>query len=224
MKKQIFKVFRTIRKKRSNWGKEQDRLLIQAANTTKNKKWLLASKLIKEKTPFQCHQRFKLLNPNLKKGKWTTDEDAKLISLVETFGKSWNLISKVFKTRSNKQIMNRYEEYLNDDVDLKDFTEAEDKLIIECYPKFGKNWNLYKDFLKQRSSRKIKKRFYLLIRAKKIFLGLKNHAFNSSSFTGISTSSTNIEELSFFPTPTENELYQNQTFLTRSPNSEYFTL
>ncbi len=223
MKKQIFQVIRTVRKKRSNWTSEQDKLLIQASNSTKNKKWLFASKLIKEKTPFQCHQRFKLLNPNLKKGKWTEDEDAKLISLVEIFGKSWNLISKVFKTRSNKQIMNRYEEYLNDAVELRDFGEAEDQTIIQCYAQFGKNWNLYRDVLQNRSSRKIKKRFFLLLRAKRICL--RANAGNGSVFSGSRFSLTNIEEISnVTATPSESELYQNQTFLSVSPKSEFFCL
>lgn len=223
MKKQIFQVIRTHRKKRSNWTKEQDRLLLQAASATKNKKWLLASRLIKEKTPFQCHQRFKLLNPNLKKGKWTAEEDTKLIRLVSIFGKSWNLISKVFKTRSNKQIMNRYEEYLNDAVDLKDFGEAEDQLIIESYPKFGKNWNLYRELLPNRSSRKIKKRFFLLLRAKKI--KLPNNASFNTFYAGstASSNSTTMEDLSLSPTPTENELYQSQTFLSETPKSEFYS-
>lgn len=216
MKRKIFQVLRTVRKKRSNWTKEQDKLLIQAASITRNKKWLLASKLIKDKTPFQCHQRFKLLNPNLKKGKWSAEEDAKLIQLVATFGKSWNIISKLFKTRSNKQIMNRYEEYLNDSVELKDFSQAEDSLIFQYFPKFGKNWNLYREILPNRSCRKIKKRFFLLLRAKKIII-------NKSGFRrSVCGTTTNIEDLSFSPTTdTENEFYQSQNCFIASPNSQF---
>ena len=166
MKKIYFTVIRTIRKKRSNWSKAQDGVLIQTANTIKHKKWLEASKIIMHKTPFQCHQRFKLLNPNLKKGKWNKEEDKQLIKLVNTFGKCWNLISKIFKTRSNKQIMNRYEEYLNDNMDLKDFSKEEDFIILNNFLLFGKNWNDYKKLLPNRSSRKIKKRFFLLQRVK----------------------------------------------------------
>ncbi len=204
MKKQIFKVIRTIRKNRSNWRKEEDLVLLQAGNSLKKKKWHVASNLIKTKTSFQCYQRYKLLNPSLKKGKWTPEEDQKLIKLVSIFGKSWNLISKIFKTRSNKQIMNRYEEYLNEIIDTKDFSNEEDEMIIKAYSKFGKNWNLYREIFPNTTIRKIKKRFFLLMRGKKVKMAsnfqklYKDINMKSYSKNNISLS-TNNEDISLSP-------------------------
>ena len=77
--------------------------------------------------------------------------------------------------------MNRYEEYLNEEIDLKDFSKEEDDLLIQNYGKFAKNWDSYGDVLPNRSTRKIKKRFFLLLRAKKITIN------NSFSLCGNST-------------------------------------
>lgn len=165
MKRILFKVIRTIRKKRSTWSKQQDEVLINIVNSTQTKRWIAASNAIKTKTPFQCHQRYKLLNPKLKKGKWTSQEDEQLINLVAIIGKSWNLISKLIKNRSNKQIMNRYLEYLNDNLDMKDFTQAEDEQLMKYFPIYGKHWNRYLSFFPNRSARKIRRRYFLLQRA-----------------------------------------------------------
>lgn len=54
---------------------------------------------------------FLQINPKIKKGKWTAEEDKKLYFLVKQFGYSWSFISKVPKNRNHKQIRARYFHY-----------------------------------------------------------------------------------------------------------------
>jgi len=84
----------------------------------------------------ECQKRYKYLNEFLKKGKWTKEEDERLISLVNIFGKNWKMISKIFKTRTNRQIRIRYCELFDENLVQKNyFSKEENKLIYYSYKK-----------------------------------------------------------------------------------------
>lgn len=90
------------------WSQEEDEIVLQFGNSTKRNKWVEAAKLLNNKTPRHCYFRFKTINPNCKKGFWTKKEDETLINYIKIFGNNWSTISRLMKTRSNKQIHNRY--------------------------------------------------------------------------------------------------------------------
>lgn len=57
----------------------------------------------------QCLHRWqKVLNPELVKGPWSTEEDLKIVELVESKGaKKWSVISKYLPGRIGKQCRER---------------------------------------------------------------------------------------------------------------------
>jgi len=93
------------------WTEEEDKLLIQLNSQYKKKKWISISKHFQDKSVKDCMLRFLKINPKIKKGKWTFEEDRKLIYLIKEFGTCWAFISKVLKNRNHKQVRSRFYHY-----------------------------------------------------------------------------------------------------------------
>jgi len=148
------------------WDENRDNILINyiSKNLFTKKKWKKVSLLIRNKTPMQCLRRFRKINPNFNKGKWSKEEDTLILKYIETFGKNWNLISNSFKKRSSRQIRVRYENYLCPNIKKTKFDKKEDEIILSLHKKFKNNWSLYTNFLKGRPAKKIKFRYISLIR------------------------------------------------------------
>jgi len=100
------KALKRIRK--NNWTDEEDKLLISLCSEKKRKNWISIANFFKDKSLNSCKLRFFQINPKIKKGTWTAEEDKKLYYLVNQFGLSWSFISKVLKDRNHKQIRSRY--------------------------------------------------------------------------------------------------------------------
>jgi len=166
MKDRIFIIRKINKNKPLNkiWTKEEDFLLLNFIENSKSKKmsrlnWKNFSNILITKTNHQCYKRFDTINPKLKKGRWTHFEDELLKKSVNLFGKSWSLISKLIKIRSEKQIKNRYENYLDPKLDLDKFKSEEDSLILNIHEKFGNKWSKYSKYLPNRSIKNIKRRY-----------------------------------------------------------------
>ena len=126
-----------------------------------------------QKTPLECFHRFKKLNDNFYKGKWTKEEDEKLKNLVGKFGKKWKYISTLLGNRSNKQVRNRFIDYLSDRIITTKFTKFDDKFIFEIFVEHGLNRNAYIEKMPRRSFRQIRNRLtYMLKKIKN-----KKHEF-----------------------------------------------
>jgi hypothetical protein len=48
------------------------------------------------------------LNPNVKKGDWSKEEDLRLFILFSKYSSSWSKLTKHFKGRTENSIKNRY--------------------------------------------------------------------------------------------------------------------
>ncbi len=95
---------------KKRWSKEEDELLNRLCDQypLKNRDWKQISLNFIDpvRSEYQCQQRWqKVLNPDLIKGPWTKEEDAKVIDLVEKYGpKRWSLIAKHLRGRLGKLI------------------------------------------------------------------------------------------------------------------------
>jgi len=117
-KVKFFKVIKITNDKIDNkntscfWTSEEDQTLLKVLNDCKRNKWKTACSILKNRTPIECCRRFHKLNKSIKKGRWTREEDYKLLKLINIFGESWKSISKLLKNRTCRQIRNRYKCYL----------------------------------------------------------------------------------------------------------------
>lgn len=60
----------------------------------------------------QCRERwFNHLNPELKKGKWSQEEDQMLKVLQKDLGNKWSEISKLIKGRNENSVKNRFKSF-----------------------------------------------------------------------------------------------------------------
>lgn len=72
------------RKVSKAWTKEEDALLTKGVEEFKGKNWKGIAGTVGSRSHTQCFQRWhKVVNPELKKGRWTKDEDQKLLQLAQ---------------------------------------------------------------------------------------------------------------------------------------------
>lgn len=149
-----FQTFR--RESRKPWSKYEDSELIRAINELHPSqinnldadvvKWdVVAQRMYPngERKPKDCRKRWcNSLDPNLKKGKWTKDEDEKLIKAYEKHGASWQRVSNEISGRTDDQCAKRYIEVLDPDTKdrLKPWEHHEDLQLIRQVKNHGTKW------------------------------------------------------------------------------------
>ena len=189
-KQKIFIIKKVIKQKK--WTKEEDKQLIELVQTHNEKKWKEISNFFHNKNPLQCFSRYKRIKPGVNKGSWNKEEDDEILKLIKIHGTNWSLISKIIKTRNNKQIRDRYINILAPNLNKKKFTFEEDMLIIKLYKEFGAKWSRIHTYFKNRTTDMIKNRFHSSIKKKYKDL-LKDINKNKSNSSTDSSSSNNKE-------------------------------
>ena len=185
----IFSIIKVRNKKK--WTKEEDEKLIKLAERNKERHWKDISKNFKNKNPLQCFSRYKRIKPGIIKGTWSREEDNKIISLVDIYGKSWSKIAKIIKSRNGKQIRDRYINVLDPDVKKGKFSYKEDKKIRDLYLQHGPRWATISRGLPNRTPDMIKNRFHSSI---------KKFLYNPNYFTKIEKNQTKKSTSEINPT------------------------
>ena len=148
------------REKQLSWTKEEDEILLKKGKEYKNKKWKIVASFLPGHSSIQCSARFKRIQLGIKKGSWNKEEDKKLLELYNKYGKNWAKISKEMRTRTGKQIRDRFLNSLDKGINKSKFTKDEDEEIIKLYKIYGNSWCIIAKFLKGRTGDMVKNRFY----------------------------------------------------------------
>lgn len=153
------------------WTAEEDAILIDLLQKHGAKNWkriaaLFCEQSLTHRESVQCLQRWrKALQPGLKKGKWSTDEDTVLVECVtEQIERGvcpirWPRISQRIPGRTSKQCRERWKCNLDPAIVRGKFTEEEDQLILRLQARFGNRWALIAQNLPGRTENTIKSRF-----------------------------------------------------------------
>ena len=147
-------------KKVNFWTEEEDKILKEKAKEFNFKNWKSIANFIPGKNPIQCSARFRRTRPGLIKGAWVKEEDSKLISLYEKYGRNWAAISKEMPQRTSKQIRDRFLNSFDTRYKRGKFSEAEDKIILKYHKIYGNQWAKIAKKIKTRTGDMIKNRFY----------------------------------------------------------------
>lgn len=91
------------------WTTEEDQKLYEWVAKEGPTKWSQCSQVIVGRSGKQCRERwFNNLNPMVKKGNWTIEEDDLIFRLYMQYGSSWSKIAKHLKGRTENSIKNRF--------------------------------------------------------------------------------------------------------------------
>ena len=95
----------------SGWTADEDKRLIEAVQLHGGRNWKAIAREVNPcRTLDQCSQHwFRVLNPDIRKGKWSEDEDKMLMSIIRDIGTgSWKDIAARMKGRTDIQVRYRY--------------------------------------------------------------------------------------------------------------------
>ena len=166
--------------KKVKWTELEDKILLEKGKEYNCKNWRKIASFLPGHSSIQCSSRYKRIQPGLIKGTWKKEEDEKLLSLFNKYGKNWASISREMPWRTGKQIRDRYLNVLDSRLNKEKFTIEEDNKIIELYEKFGNSWSTIAKYLIGRTGDMVKNRFYSTLG--KMIINKENQNFNSSQF------------------------------------------
>lgn len=91
----------------------------------------------------ECRRRWaSSINPALRRGKWTKEEDELLLQLHRKYGPLWQQVAHDIKGRTEHQCLKRFLEVLDPALQnrLAPWTEAEDVVLIRAVKQHGTKW------------------------------------------------------------------------------------
>ena len=91
------------------WTKEEDFKLLSWIKEYGPGKWTACSEFISGRSPKQCRERWSdTLNPEVKKGDWSPEEDFLIFKFYADFGSKWSLIAPKLPGRTANSVKNRF--------------------------------------------------------------------------------------------------------------------
>lgn len=91
------------------WSNDEDEKLLEWVKNNGPNKWSVCAENIPGRSGKQCRERwFNNLNPNVKKGNWTTEEDNLIFRGYLEHGSSWSRIAKELQGRTENSVKNRF--------------------------------------------------------------------------------------------------------------------
>ncbi|GMH46906.1 hypothetical protein TrRE_jg12416 [Triparma retinervis] len=96
-------------KDKKSWSAQEDANLLNYVAEYGTTSWSRVADSIRTRTGKQCRERYhNHLDPNVKKGGWSKEEDALILSLQKQYGNAWAKITSYLPGRTDNAVKNRY--------------------------------------------------------------------------------------------------------------------
>ena len=100
-----------LQRKKRNFSPQEDEIIV---NNVGKLSFSEISTLLNDRTPRQCRERYNnYLRPNLKREKWTPEEDSVLIKGYQKYGAQWSKIAHSLNGRTSNDCKNRWYVHLS---------------------------------------------------------------------------------------------------------------
>uniref|UniRef100_A0A915DVE6 snRNA-activating protein complex subunit 4 n=1 Tax=Ditylenchus dipsaci TaxID=166011 RepID=A0A915DVE6_9BILA len=155
------------------WTKEEESTLSELAQRPWINWDVVSDQLGTSRTPFQCFEHFHSLRSQLKDRKpWTTAEDEKLMSLVQTLRVGneihWYKIASYIPGRTKYQCEHRYRRSLDRAIKHGRWSIAEDLLLLNTINKYGpQDWQRIAGHIPNRSALQCRDRWINVLDSKR---------------------------------------------------------
>ncbi|XP_046409545.1 snRNA-activating protein complex subunit 4 [Neodiprion fabricii] len=151
----------------SFWSKEEDQKLIDAVNGLRTGNfipWGEVAKLMGQRRKQQIYMRWNYsLAPNLKKGRFTEEEDKLLLAGVNKFGANFTKISvSLLPHRTTAQLNDHYRTLLHEK--KNEWTLQDDTKLVDLVEKFGNNWSAISKEFSNKSRVQVRHRHTSILR------------------------------------------------------------
>lgn len=150
------------------WTEDEDKKLIKVKQDFPYLTWLQISQFFEKRSKVDCMNRYlKVIDPKLKKGKWTKEEDEILKNWVGVNGdKNWfNLVkSNLLSGRNCKQIRDRWVNCLCPQLKVFEWDEIKEKILLEKFLIYGTSWTKISASIPNTSENFVKNKFYSMLR------------------------------------------------------------
>jgi len=149
------------------WSGEEDELLRCAITRLGQKNWKIIAENIPGRTHVQCLQRWrKVLDPCIRKGHWSIEEDNILLNLVSNGFKNWGHVAKGVPGRCAKQCRERYCNNLDPKVNKGSWAPEEIQLLQRLHRELGNRWSDIARQLPGRTENSVKVKYKTLRKSK----------------------------------------------------------
>ncbi|KAI0772651.1 hypothetical protein BC629DRAFT_1291343 [Irpex lacteus] len=127
-----------VQRKAHVWTPEADNRLLEAVRIYGRENWQQVARQVSEDaTSSQCQSRYvRSLDPNIKRGEWTQEEDGLLKEAVSVFGRSWMDVCVWVPGRNNEQCRERWQE-LDKHKESRQWTEEDDEALLQAREAVG---------------------------------------------------------------------------------------
>jgi hypothetical protein len=155
---------------RSKWTEEEDEMLKKAVEQFGERNWQQVANCLEGRAGQQClHRWMKTLSPHIKRGRWTIEEDKRLIMGVHAYGKSWITIHEHIPGRTDVQCRERWCNILDPEINAGPWTPEEDERLRRAIAEYGLGkWSKIAEICKPRTDNQCWRRWKVLNSEKEV--------------------------------------------------------